>query len=293
MPARRAYQRRRRRRRCSTCRRARAPTLALTRPSRAALRCCAAPQFPEELAGEVEIFFSAHGVPVSYIEEGARAPAARRPPPGSRAAAGSWSGPLLRPLRRSGRSPPHKNRCCHVQAIPGPTHSPRLPHHPCLPHHPRRPPPGDPYKEEMEECVELVMGELRRRGVPNHHTLAYQSRVGPVEWLKPYTDDSIRCAPAAAAAARGGVLGGARGRGVPAPFPAFPAEGGRRGAGGERGRCDAPADAPPAGPAPPPRSPCAPRSELAQSGVRGLLAVPISFVSEHIETLEEIDCEYR
>lgn len=27
----------------------------------------------------------------------------------------------------------------------------------------------------------------------NEHTLAYQSRVGPVEWLQPYTDDSIRC----------------------------------------------------------------------------------------------------
>jgi ferrochelatase len=27
--------------------------------------------------------------------------------------------------------------------------------------------------------------------------------------------------------------------------------------------------------------------------VRNLLAVPVSFVSEHIETLEEIDVEYR
>ena len=33
--------------------------------------------------------------------------------------------------------------------------------------------------------------------------------------------------------------------------------------------------------------------ELGAAGVRGLLAVPISFVSEHIETLEEIDMEYR
>ena len=38
----------------------------------------------------------------------------------------------------------------------------------------------------------LIMGELQRRGRVNPHTLAYQSRVGPVEWLKPYTDDSIR-----------------------------------------------------------------------------------------------------
>ena len=84
---------------------------------------------------------------------------------------------------------------------------------------------GDPYKEEMEECVSLIMAELQRRHVTNHHTLAYQSRVGPVEWLKPYTDDSIR--------------------------------------------------------------------ELGRKGTRGMLAVPISFVSEHIETLEEIDMEYK
>lgn len=84
---------------------------------------------------------------------------------------------------------------------------------------------GDPYKEEMEECVGLIMKELAVRGYLNHHTLAYQSRVGPAEWLKPYTDESIR--------------------------------------------------------------------ELGAKGVKSLLAVPISFVSEHIETLEEIDMEYR
>ncbi len=32
---------------------------------------------------------------------------------------------------------------------------------------------------------------------------------------------------------------------------------------------------------------------LGAGGVKALLAVPISFVSEHIETLEEIDMEYR
>lgn len=84
---------------------------------------------------------------------------------------------------------------------------------------------GDPYKEEMEACVHLIMDDLKERGIQNSHTLAYQSRVGPVEWLRPYTDDSIRY--------------------------------------------------------------------LAQKGIRSLLAVPISFVSEHIETLEEIDMEYR
>lgn len=84
---------------------------------------------------------------------------------------------------------------------------------------------GDPYKYEMECCVRLIMTELRLRGILNKHTLAYQSRVGPAEWLRPYTDDMIK--------------------------------------------------------------------ELGQQGVKSLLAVPISFVSEHIETLEEIDVEYR
>lgn len=48
---------------------------------------------------------------------------------------------------------------------------------------------------EMEECIRFIMADLKKRGVPNSHTLAYQSRVGPVEWLKPYTDDSIRWPP--------------------------------------------------------------------------------------------------
>lgn len=82
---------------------------------------------------------------------------------------------------------------------------------------------GDPYKDQMEECIYLIMQELKARGIENDHTLAYQvgyralvsifhpqfskpwllltylfscvhcssfdqSRVGPVEWLKPYTD---------------------------------------------------------------------------------------------------------
>lgn len=84
---------------------------------------------------------------------------------------------------------------------------------------------GDPYKAEMEECVDLIMAELEKRNIRNAFTLAYQSRVGPVEWLKPYTDDTI--------------------------------------------------------------------IDLGKKGVKSLLAVPISFVSEHIETLEEIDVEYK
>ena len=81
---------------------------------------------------------------------------------------------------------------------------------------------GDPYQQEIEDCTALIMQTLNR---PNPHTLAYQSRVGPVEWLKPYTEDALQ--------------------------------------------------------------------ELGAQGVNDLLVVPISFVSEHIETLQEIDIEYR
>jgi len=81
---------------------------------------------------------------------------------------------------------------------------------------------GDPYRDEIEGCTAAIMQTLNR---PNPHVLAYQSRVGPVEWLKPYTEEAI--------------------------------------------------------------------PELAEQGVKELVVVPISFVSEHIETLEEIDMEYR
>lgn len=33
---------------------------------------------------------------------------------------------------------------------------------------------GDPYKDQMEECIDLIMQELKSRGVLNGHTLAYQ-----------------------------------------------------------------------------------------------------------------------
>ena len=86
---------------------------------------------------------------------------------------------------------------------------------------------GDPYQRQIEESVERITDELRKthpeKKVEVH--LSYQSRVGPIEWLRPYTDDVL--------------------------------------------------------------------PELGESGVRNLVVVPISFVSEHIETLEEIDIEYR
>lgn len=33
---------------------------------------------------------------------------------------------------------------------------------------------GDPYKAEMEECVDLIMEELEKRKITNSYTLAYQ-----------------------------------------------------------------------------------------------------------------------
>lgn len=33
---------------------------------------------------------------------------------------------------------------------------------------------GDPYQKQMEECIFLIMEELKARGVPNEHILAYQ-----------------------------------------------------------------------------------------------------------------------
>jgi protoporphyrin/coproporphyrin ferrochelatase len=47
---------------------------------------------------------------------------------------------------------------------------------------------GDPYQAQIEATYESVRALL---GWP-HTTLCYQSRVGPLEWLKPYTEDVIR-----------------------------------------------------------------------------------------------------
>ena len=85
---------------------------------------------------------------------------------------------------------------------------------------------GDPYQQQIEACTALIMEELKSiLGTSNPHTLAYQSRVGPVEWLRPYTEEALEA--------------------------------------------------------------------LGEAKTRDLVVVPISFVSEHIETLEEIDIEYR
>jgi ferrochelatase len=33
---------------------------------------------------------------------------------------------------------------------------------------------GDPYRDQMEDCIALIMEELKSRGTLNNHTLAYQ-----------------------------------------------------------------------------------------------------------------------
>jgi ferrochelatase len=47
---------------------------------------------------------------------------------------------------------------------------------------------GDPYQQQIEATYAAVR---QRLGWP-HTTLCYQSRVGPLEWLRPYTEDVIR-----------------------------------------------------------------------------------------------------
>jgi len=98
---------------------------------------------------------------------------------------------------------------------------------------------GDPYQEQIQECVQSISEAVQQQWKSSWHAtkqsadpppavemhLSYQSRVGPIEWLRPYTDDVL--------------------------------------------------------------------PDLGSRGVKNLVVVPISFVSEHIETLEEIDMEYR
>jgi ferrochelatase len=80
---------------------------------------------------------------------------------------------------------------------------------------------GDPYQWQVERTVQAVIE--RWQGALFEHTICYQSRVGPLEWIGPATDAEIRRA------------------------------------GGER---------------------------------KALVVVPVAFVSEHSETLVELDIEY-
>jgi len=81
---------------------------------------------------------------------------------------------------------------------------------------------GDPYLEQTRKSVEAIMDRLGRR---NPYQLSFQSKIGPVKWLEPFTNDVIQ--------------------------------------------------------------------QLGKQGVDDMLVVPISFVSEHIETLYELDILYK
>ena len=52
---------------------------------------------------------------------------------------------------------------------------------------------GDPYEQQVRATYEALRAKL---GWP-HTTLCYQSRVGPLEWLRPYTEEVIRAKAAA------------------------------------------------------------------------------------------------
>ena len=81
---------------------------------------------------------------------------------------------------------------------------------------------GDPYLEQTKETVELIMDRLGRQ---NPYQLSFQSKIGPVKWLEPFTSDVI--------------------------------------------------------------------VKLGKQGVDDVLVIPVSFVSEHIETLYELDILFR
>jgi ferrochelatase len=48
---------------------------------------------------------------------------------------------------------------------------------------------GDPYQWQVEETVKSIMLELKDMNLD--HTISYQSRVGPLKWIGPSTDDEI------------------------------------------------------------------------------------------------------
>ena len=52
---------------------------------------------------------------------------------------------------------------------------------------------GDPYQEHVLKNVECAKKELLKQGIKFKNILvAYQSRLGPVEWIKPYMDVTLK-----------------------------------------------------------------------------------------------------
>jgi len=81
---------------------------------------------------------------------------------------------------------------------------------------------GDPYPFQISQTVANIITALKRK---KQWSISYQSAVGPLQWLKPSTDDMIKA--------------------------------------------------------------------LARRKIQKLIIVPISFVTDHIETICEVDIEYR
>lgn len=58
---------------------------------------------------------------------------------------------------------------------------------------------GDPYQHQVEQGGAAIVARLKQRNPAWHeleHVVCYQSRVGPLEWLGPYTDAAVRQAAA-------------------------------------------------------------------------------------------------
>lgn len=85
---------------------------------------------------------------------------------------------------------------------------------------------GDPYLKQTQATVAAVMARVRHHlGAEPLHFLSFQSKIGPVKWLEPSTEATLR--------------------------------------------------------------------QFAEERRKQVLAIPISFVSEHIETLYEMDILYK
>ena len=48
---------------------------------------------------------------------------------------------------------------------------------------------GDPYQWQVEQSVKKIMEKLKNENLD--HALCYQSRVGPLKWIGPFTDEEI------------------------------------------------------------------------------------------------------
>ncbi len=85
---------------------------------------------------------------------------------------------------------------------------------------------GDPYQKQIESSCTAIINKIPRDFMARlDWQITYQSKVGPVKWLEPNTEDVLK--------------------------------------------------------------------ELGKKGVKNILIIPISFVGDHIETLHELNIEYR